>query len=159
MRLAEAMDPKVDTYVCGGCGYKMTKKKEGGSERKLDRETGAQPFADPDPSEPVPASKSPPAKEPSLPPPSSVPKPREVEKTHVAVVEEISITPPKREKSTPSKIKRRKAKAQKMTELRQISKELVQRVNDIEIQFDRRLEELQALSLRLTQLIESEDDT
>ncbi|MFH1018141.1 MAG: hypothetical protein V1798_08165 [Pseudomonadota bacterium] len=67
------------------------------------------------------------------------------------------ISKPKKNPTT-SKVKKRIEKAKHFSELRQISKELASRLGDLEIQISRRLEDLQALSVRLTQVIENEDD-
>jgi hypothetical protein len=57
-----------------------------------------------------------------------------------------------------SKVKKRTEKAKYATELRQISRELTSRLGDLEIQISRRIEELQALSVRLEQFIETYED-
>ncbi len=70
----------------------------------------------------------------------------------------VSHTSKPKKNSTTSKTKKRMEKAKHLSELRQISKELAGRIGDLEIQLSRRLEEMQALSVRLTQLIETDDD-
>ena len=58
--------------------------------------------------------------------------------------------------TSPSRAKKRKAKAERATELRRISNELNARIKDFEIQFERRLEELQRLAVKLSQMMEDD---
>src|SRR5882672_4241614 len=129
-------DPHQQILICGGCGYKVTRKRESGTSGTLDKEAALKELADvkeestperevPPPPRPKPVE--PPVKMKSEPPPQKT----VVEyKRPVTEVEELTITPPKKERSTPSKIKRRKVKAERLTEMRQISRELAQRIND-----------------------------
>ena len=60
--------------------------------------------------------------------------------------------------TTASKSRKQMEKAHHLTDLRQVAKELASRVGDLEIQVSRRLEDLQAISVRLAQLIENYED-
>ena len=78
---------------------------------------------------------------------------RETKKERLAP--EVSKT---KSKTSVSKIQKRLDKAKRLTELRQIAKDLTSRINDLEIQMDRKVEELQTISVRLQQMIESDPD-
>ncbi len=66
---------------------------------------------------------------------------------------------PNRKRSASTQTRKRLSKAKQMTELRRALKDLSGRLNDLEIQFDRRLEEMQTLVVKLSTGIESIDET
>lgn len=88
--------------------------------------------------------------EPPPPPPPS-PKPK-------APAVEPPAAQPKSKGTSPTRKKKRAAQAQRLTELRRLSRDITARVNDIEIQVDRRLEEIQNLLIQLDQAIEAYED-
>jgi len=64
----------------------------------------------------------------------------------------------KKERTSRSKSKKKQKQTQRASELRRISTELKARVRDLEIQTERRIEELQALVVQIDQLIDSYED-
>jgi DNA repair exonuclease SbcCD ATPase subunit len=67
--------------------------------------------------------------------------------------------PEKKKVTSVSRVQKRVKKAKQTTELRQALKELSGRLNDLDIQLDRRMEELQAAVVKLAQVIEQLDDS
>jgi hypothetical protein len=68
-----------------------------------------------------------------------------------------SSTGSKQKKTSITQKRRRVSRAKQYSEMRQISKDLIGRINDMEIQVERRLEELQSVAVRLQQLVDTFD--
>ena len=99
---------------------------------------------------------------------SSSPGGQDLEKFKLAPKEEektqfVETTPPPEPTPTPavrkktSTVARKKGQdqAKRLTELRQVSKELISRIADLQIQFERRIEELQKSAVELQKVVES----
>ncbi len=128
MRLTLGGKDGVKEFICGGCGYQRQVEGLGSSDSTQVEEIRTE--------------------SPKLPP---LPAPRPASKSSPS-------TPKAHSRSSAQRKKKSTSKARRLTELRKLSRTLVARVNDIEIQFDRRLEDLQQLAVDLQRIIEEGDD-
>jgi DNA-directed RNA polymerase subunit M/transcription elongation factor TFIIS len=73
-------------------------------------------------------------------------------------LERLVSSPKAKHTTSTSKVKKRMEKAKRVSEMRQIYKDLTSRINDLEIQMGRKVEELQTIAVRLGQMLESDND-
>jgi hypothetical protein len=71
---------------------------------------------------------------------------------------QASLSAPKPKRKTNTEVRNRLKEAERNTEIRRAVRELSAKMNDLEIQFDRRLEELQILIVKLTKALDLKGD-
>lgn len=134
-----------EEYSCAGCG--MTKKKDSIS-------------LDPMKTELAPLPKLDKSKQASLSQPENKSSEESDNKTqgHLDKAKQVLLSQPERRTATGLKAQSQLDKARRTTEIRRAVKEISGKLNDLEIQFDRRVEELQMLIVKLTKNLDLTDD-